>query len=133
MRALRPLLVVIAVAACVWFVLGIRQAHEVDYATKVVGEPHPGAAQLAKARSELGRAAFLNPDRQVDVLRGQVDFNAHQPQAARTVLSDVIRAEPMNLNGWIWYTVMYLGRPEQRIGAAHIAQLDPIDAKHLTP
>jgi hypothetical protein len=132
MRVLRPALLLVAVAACAWFVVGAREAHEVDQATNVVEAGAHTPAQLRSADSELRSAAFLNPDREVDILRGRVAIDEHRLSQARQILAGVVDAEPENLNGWIWFTGANLGRPAAREGTAHLARLDPQDARQFS-
>ena len=129
MRALRSVLLLVAVVACAWFVLGARQAHEVDQATNVVTASSPTAAQLRAAAGQLHSAAFLNPDRTVDILQARVAILQHRLPQARRILTAVTRDEPQNLEGWIWYTGANLGRPAGRMGRARITALDPMDAR----
>jgi hypothetical protein len=129
MRALRSGVLVVAVAACAWFVLGARQAHDVDQATNVVTAANPTAAQLRSAAAQLRSAAFLNPDRTVDILQARVAILQHRLPRARRILSGVTRAEPQNLEAWIWFTGANLGRPAGRLGRGRITALDPMDAR----
>jgi len=108
MRAVRVAAVLGAVIVCAWFVLGARQAHEIDQATNIVTVPRQSAAKLRAAARDLHAAALLNPDRTVDILR-----------------------EPDNLEAWISYTGANLGRPNGRRGLAAMIRLDPIDARAL--
>jgi hypothetical protein len=125
---LRLLLLLVAVMACVWFVIGARQAHEVDGASNVITAPRQSPAQLRAAASQLRAAAVLNPDRTVDILRARLAVEQHQVARARSILNGVVSAEPQNLEGWIWFTGVNLGRPAASVGAARIAALDPLDA-----
>ncbi len=120
-----------ALATCAWFALGIRQAHEVDAATNIITAGHrPSPPQLAAAAGHLRAGGFLNPDREVDILRGRLAILQGRLAQARRILSEVTRAEPMNLEAWIWYTGASLGVPRlARLGTARIAALDPVDAR----
>ncbi len=129
MRALRSALLLVAVAACAWFVVGARQAHEVDQATNAVSAANPTAAQLDAAAAQLRSASFLNPDRTVDILKARVAIRQHRLPRARAILAAVTRAEPQNLEAWIWFTGANLGRPAGKLGRAEITALDPMDAR----
>jgi hypothetical protein len=124
--------VIVALAACAWFAVGIRQAQGVARATSIAeagGAARPG--QLAAAASDLRAAAFLNPDQEVNILRGRVAILRGNLRRAREILGTVTRSEPMNLEAWIWFIGANLGNPpEARAGTARLAQLDPIDAGH---
>jgi predicted Zn-dependent protease len=128
-RFLRPALLLAAVLACVWFVIGVRQAHEVDAASNVITAGQQSPSQLRGAASQLHAAAFLNPDRAVDILRGRVAIEQRRLAQARRILGAVVRAEPQNLEGWIWFTGANLGLPAAERGSRRIAALDPLDAR----
>jgi hypothetical protein len=121
----------LALVACAWFGLAAVESHDVSVATAIVsapGEPGPGA--IARAASALSSASFLNPDRTVDVLKGRLDIESGRVPQARSLLRAVTRAEPRNLDAWIWFTGASINAPAAaRIGASRIAELDPLDAK----
>lgn len=129
MPLLRPAALAFAVAACVWFAIGVRQAHDVTVATNIVTSSHT-PANLARASSALSSAAFLNPDQNVDILRGRVAIARGQLARARQILRRVTKKEPLNLIAWIWFTGASLGeRHDGTLGAEQIAKLDPLDAR----
>jgi hypothetical protein len=132
MRWLVAPLMIAALGVCGWFVIGIRQAQDLSAATSIVAAGHAaGPGRLAAAAADLRSAAFLDPDQEVNILRGRLTIARGQVALARRILASVTRAEPMNLEAWIWFTGASLGSPrEGRIGTARIAQLDPLDA-HL--
>jgi outer membrane PBP1 activator LpoA protein len=100
----RATVLVLALVACAWFVLGIRQVHEISAATSIVAKGGPiSAGQARRASSLLNEASTLNPDKNVDVLRARVALAQGDQAAARQILFKVIRQEPKNLDGWIWY------------------------------
>ncbi len=102
MKFVRTLLLVLAVLICAWFVVGVRQARNTDLATNALA-PHTSvtATQGARITSWLDAAAWLNPDRQVDVLRGKLAFKEHDSQRAVAILLGVTRDEPKNLLAWV--------------------------------
>lgn len=126
----RVLMVLLAAVVGAWFALGARQAAKLNDATGIVtAAARPAAPALARASSDLRAAAVLNPDRQVDILRGRVAILRGHTARARRILRAVTRAEPLNLNAWIWFTGASLGhRRLARLGSARIAALDPQDA-----
>jgi hypothetical protein len=128
---LRLATAVVALVVCAWFALGIRESHEIASATGVVaGSGQPSAHELAAAEGALSNADLLNPDQEVDILRARVDIKRGDNGAARALLATVTRREPQNLEAWIWFTGASLGdHAAAAIGAARIAQLDPLDAK----
>jgi predicted Zn-dependent protease len=126
---LRAAVVAFAVAACVWFAIGIHQAHDVTVATNIVTSAHT-SADLARASSALNAAAFLNPDRNVDILRGRVAIARGQVASAQQILRRVTEQEPLNLTAWIWFTGASLADKQAgTLGAQQIARLDPLDAR----
>ena len=124
-------LTVVALAVCGWFVIGVRQAQDLAAATSVVQTGGAaGPERLAAAAADLHSAAFLDPDQEVNILRGRLAIARGEVLQARRILTGVTHAEPMNLEAWIWFTGASLGSPrEARIGTARIAQLDPLDAR----
>lgn len=122
----RVVICAVALVACAWFAVGIRQAHDIAAATGAIAS-HGSARQLADAQSSLGSAAFLNPDQEVQILRGRLAIDQGHPQRAQRILAAVTRAEPMNLEAWIWLTGATLGDPPLAHAALdHIYQLDPL-------
>jgi hypothetical protein len=94
--------VVAALVVVGWFALGIRQANGISQATGLVtGASHLTAVQAARARSALDTAATLNPDRTVDILRGQLALDRGRSAEAQRILLAVTREEPQNLTAWI--------------------------------
>jgi predicted Zn-dependent protease len=130
MVIVRSAMTLVAIAACAWFVVGIRQAHEIDSATAIVMQGRSaGPAQLAKAGRLLASAGFFNPDREVDILRGRLEIAQSHSQRAVRILQGVTHSEPLDLEGWIWLAGASLGdRHELEIALAHLAKLDPKDA-----
>ena len=99
---LRLLVSVLAIFACAWFALGVRQARDADHATTLLSAgARIGGGDAAQAASLLDDAHVLNPDRQVDVLRAQLaDERGDRPTAER-ILRGVVAAEPMNAQAWV--------------------------------
>jgi hypothetical protein len=123
----RASVLVVAVIACAWFVVGIRQAHDTAAATSII--THRGglsAAQVAHARSLLGAAQSLNPDSQVELVRGRLDLIEHDLMAARRSIEGVLRREPLNLQGWALLAQTVNGdRRLLTLTIINIARLDP--------
>jgi predicted Zn-dependent protease len=102
MSLARGSLLALALAACAWFVVGIRQAHDTAHANAIVSaETPPGPAAAARARSLLHAAGFLNPDQRVDLLRGQLALDQGDRPRALALFRDVARREPDNLQAWV--------------------------------
>jgi predicted Zn-dependent protease len=126
-RAARLSILLLAVVVCAWFVLGIRQAHEINRATSIIAQQGTiPAKQLRAAAAALRSARTLNPDAEVNILRARLAVKQQDPRQAERILKTVVRGEPMNLEGWIWLAgVSLIDPPEARIALAHIARLDP--------
>src|ERR1700759_5260054 len=102
MRLARIAAVVAALAATAWFVLGVRQAHELTSAQSIISGRAPvTVASASRARSLLSAAAFLNPDSQIDVLRGQLALRQGDKARALHIFEGVVRGEPLNLVAWV--------------------------------
>jgi predicted Zn-dependent protease len=69
----------------------------------------------------------LNPDRSVDLLRGQLAFEQGHPLAAVRIMKDVTAAEPNNLEAWVALARVALHHDNAAIERAvvMIARLDP--------
>src|SRR3954447_8489554 len=102
MRAARLGIAALAVAACAWFVLGVIQADNQSHATALVNSAgSPSRAQTADIEHSLDRAATLNPDRNIDLLRAQAEVRAGQSAKALARMKRVVAAEPRNVDAWI--------------------------------
>jgi uncharacterized membrane-anchored protein len=93
----------LAVFVCAWFALGIHQAHDVSRATAILGNGAPiSSASGQRAASLAASARTLNPDRTPDILAGRAALQTGDSARARTILQSVVRAEPMNIDAWVW-------------------------------
>lgn len=128
MALARAAAVMLALVLCAWFAVGIRQAHETGAAARIVNSSGPvTAADAAHARSLLSAAAILNPDAQVDLLRGTLALRQGNLADGARIATDVIRSEPMNVQAWLLLAEASPHKP-QVVDAAvgRMAQLDPI-------
>ena len=122
-----------ALVVCAWFALGIRQAHDTAKVRNVILNASTlSPAQAAHEDVLLRSARTLNPDLEVDVLRGQVALFAGELRRAEQTLGAVVRSEPDNIIGWVWLG-RALGTGHQRYNvpliekaAANVARLDPL-------
>jgi predicted Zn-dependent protease len=111
-RLTRLIGVLIALALCAWFALGIRQAQETTKATAIVSATTPlTAAQIKQVSDLVSDARALNPDTAVDVLRAQLDRDQNELVAARQVLERVVAKEPDNAVAWVWLARSSGGAP----------------------
>ena len=110
-----------------WFGLGVRQAIDTSRATAIVDRGAPASGAEVRRVSSLVRAArSLNPDRQLDVILGQVEVEHGDYARARRLLRQVTRREPQNLDAWVWLGHASAGDPAGLADAlAHVRQLDP--------
>jgi predicted Zn-dependent protease len=121
---MRLALVAVALVVCAWFALGIRQANQVDDAAAIVAKPAT-PAQARHAEKLLHDARALNPDAQVDVLRGQLALQQGDRNGAHRILSDVVAREPDNLQAWVSLARASRNAAEFRSALAHVAKLVP--------
>ena len=128
MRIVRALLVLTSLAACAWFAVGIRQAHDVDRVTTVVsglqGQKRLTVAQADRADSLLDSAAVLNPDRTVQVLRARVALLSGHRSLAKQILLLVVAAEPDNIDAWYGLATSASDSATVNRALAQIARLD---------
>ena len=120
-------MLVVALVAAGWYVVGIRQAEDTGRASALVsGGTRLSAAQASRASALLDSAAFLNPDREVDVLRAQLERDQGNLGGARAILDRVVLKEPDNLDAWIWLARSSVGDPKDFYTAAYrVRQLVP--------
>ncbi len=85
-----------------WFVIGVRQAHGINAATAIITRSSTlSPSDARRADALLHEAKLLNPDQQVNILRGAVSLRSGHPLAAQRILLGVIHAEPQNLEAWL--------------------------------
>jgi hypothetical protein len=127
MRLARALSALLAVVVCAWFVLGARQAHEVNAAGNLMPTSPPfGGRAALRAQSLLDAASDLNPDRSVQVLQGQLALVRGEPHRAQAILEAVVRSEPLNIDAWAWLAHSAGSDRKLYLSALdHIRQLDP--------
>jgi hypothetical protein len=126
-RLVRIVAAAVAVAACAWFAVGVRQAHDSDLATTLINSPAPlGAARADRAASLLHAAQQLNPDHAVDLLRVQLALREGDRERARAIALSVTRAEPQNLQAWLAYGSASSNDPRAfRLALRRLNQLAP--------
>ena len=126
-RVARVVILALALVASAWFVLAVRQAHEIAGATNIVSLPGPPSAARARtAASLLSSAGTLDPDLEVDVLRGRLALVRGELAAARRILKSVVRREPDNLEAWSWLARASAGAPATfRLAVAAVDRLLP--------
>ncbi|MEA2161366.1 MAG: hypothetical protein QOD66_3746 [Solirubrobacteraceae bacterium] len=110
MRIPRLAAVVLAIVASAWFVAGIRQAHDTTQAQKILSASRSlSAAQATHVASLLSAAAQINPDQEVQVLRGRLVLARGDKRQALAILQAVTRAEPRSREAWLWVAQAAIG------------------------
>jgi predicted Zn-dependent protease len=95
-------LLALAVLAVAWYIVGEVQLHaQTQAATLIPDRTKMPPSQLTRVLHLLDRAATLNPDRAIDVLRGEAYVHSDQSHAAEGLMKRVVREEPLNINAWI--------------------------------
>jgi predicted Zn-dependent protease len=124
---MRVVVLALAVVAAAWYVVGIRQAQGINRASAIVSSSgHLSAAQARRASQQLRSAAFLNPDRQVAVLRARLLYDRGDLSGARAILKRIVLSEPDNLQAWILLARASVGDLKDFYAAAfRIRQLVP--------
>ena len=116
----------VAIVAVAWFAIAARQAHDTARATAIVSSSVVTPAEGREASRLLDAAAFLNPDREVDVLRARVDLARGDESGARAILNRVVSQESSYLEAWIWLARASVGNLRDFYAAAYrIQQLMP--------
>jgi hypothetical protein len=103
MTAVRIVAAMCALCVAAWFAIGTRQALGTDDATAIVTTARMiSPAQARRADALLHEAGLLNPDQEVNILRGAATLEAGHQLAAQRIFEAVTRAEPQNLEAWLW-------------------------------
>jgi predicted Zn-dependent protease len=123
----RASVIALAVLACAWFVLGIRQAHDTNKVSAIVSSnAQLSSTQVHRAAALLNDAKLLNPVTDVDVLRARLEQAQGNLPRARSTLERVVAKEPQNVIAWLWLARFSAGAPRTFFAAAiHIAELAP--------
>jgi hypothetical protein len=127
MSPARILAAIAALLVCLWFAIGIRQAIDTDRATAIISSPAAlSAGEAAHARSLLNDAGQLNPDRQIDLLRAQLDVRLGHDAKARALALSVANSEPENSQAWLELSHASAGDDTTlRMSYLHLYQLVP--------
>jgi hypothetical protein len=102
-RTLLPALAAIgALIVAAWFYVGTRQTSDLAAANAIVNssDQHLSQAQADHALSLLHSAAFLNPNRTVDLDRSRVAVKTGDLPRAYRLARAVADAEPQNAVAW---------------------------------
>jgi predicted Zn-dependent protease len=120
--------VLLAIAVAAWFALSARQAIDTSRATAIVDQgSHATAAQERSVRALVHSARFLNPDKQLDVLLGQIATEHGDYAEAQRVLEPITRSEPQNIGAWqALAQASYHDRSRSGRALARVAALEPL-------
>jgi hypothetical protein len=102
-RTLLPALAAIgALIVAGWFYLGTRQTADLASANAIVNSAnqHLSKPQADRALALLHSAAFLNPDRSIDLDRSRIAVETGDKRRAYRLATAVTDAEPMNAAAW---------------------------------
>jgi len=106
-NALRLGLLTIALAACVWFALGVRAAHDTGRAQAILSrQTSLTPAQTHAALSAIAAARTLNPDQGLNILRAQVQLHSGHRYSALAIAKGIVRREPENVDAWLNLALM---------------------------
>ena len=98
--AARISLAVVALVACAWFALGIRQAHDLGHAVSIVTSASVSPGQAAHAESLLNAAGALNPDVEVKLVRAELALRQGDARRAVALAAQAAKDEPQNVLTW---------------------------------
>jgi hypothetical protein len=124
-RTLLPALVAVgALLVAAWFYLGTRQTADLASANAIVNAGgHLSATDARDARSLLHSAAFLNPDRTIDLDRSRLAAETGEKRRAYRLAVSVTNAEPMNAVAWQYVARAALNSREVDVAFGHFAKL----------
>ena len=112
-RPVRVAALLIALAACAWFALGVRQTRDTNRAAAILAAPGTlTPADAARVTTLLNDAGTLNPDRQVQLLRAALAVREGHSPAARAIVFGVLASEPQNIDAWVALARASQGDPQ---------------------
>jgi len=124
----RLAILLVAVVACAWYILQIRELNERERVTAFVDQhTRITEAQAKAADATLANAQFLNPDQLVRSLRAVVATKAGDRSRAIAIAEAIVRREPLNYGTWEFVAYLFAGTDSRtlRVAQAHIRMLVP--------
>jgi predicted Zn-dependent protease len=113
-----------ALIVAAWFYLGTRETTDLDSANAIVNAgDHLSAADARHAQSLLHSAAFLNPDRTIDLDRSRIAVETGNKRRAYRLATSVTDSEPMNAVAWQYVARAASNSGEVDAAFAHFAKL----------
>lgn len=125
---LRALMITVALAACVWFALGVRASHDEDKVGALIGSASALSSSQARADDRtLDDAQVLNPDQYLELLRAEVALHAGNRAAALAIAKRVVSREPHNPEDWVALEVIsaHIDPALNRLAQLRVTQLVP--------
>ena len=127
-HVLRAVSIAAAIAACVWFALGIRSSHDADKVNSLIGNAK--TITHAQARADdlaLNDAEVLDPDQSLEQLRAEVALHEGDRTAALAIAKRIVSREPQNPYDWLLLKVLStrIDPALNRLAQLRIAQLVP--------
>ncbi len=124
----RLVVLLIAVVACGWYILEIREFKALNRIEAFV-QQHTKItrAQANAADATLDDAQFLNPNQAVPSTRAVVATKVGDRRRAVAIAEAVARREPLNFGSWefVAYLFQDTGSPTLRLAEARIRMLVP--------
>ena len=122
-------LAALALLVSAWFGLSWYQDQQTGKAGALVaGGNRLPARQARVARAALNSAGTLNPDRAVEVLRGELAIDQRDYRRATRILGSVTAREPLNLTAWAEFGIAAAKAGDRAalvVAGRHIAILIP--------
>jgi hypothetical protein len=121
-----------ALLACAWFAVSIRQTHDLNAATSLIGGSKTIQGATARhAAALLHAAGQLNPDRMVDLERSQLAVHEGDLAQGRAIALAVTQSEPRNIDAWLAYGSASPNDPRAfRSAYRHLQELAPAVPAH---
>jgi hypothetical protein len=115
-----------AVIVAAWFFVGTRQTADLASANAVVNAgDHLSAADTRHARSLLHSAAFLNPDRTINLDRSRIALKTGHRRLAYRLATSVTHAEPMSVLAWEYVFQAAPNQAARDVAARRVNHLVP--------
>lgn len=126
----RVVLIVVAIGALLALGWWTRASVLEQQAQRVSDNPFrvTDRAQANQALERLERAAELNPDRRPELVEGVLLLRAERPRRAVASFSELVRAEPENVEAWAFLAVAAadVAPGRARRARARVAELNPL-------
>ena len=129
----RAALVVVALAACLWLVAGLRSSRllaegERPFGNARIGQAEIDPAEIESRRDLLEDAQRFNPDPTPEIREAQLLVVADRDRAAVRVLEGVVSREPENYEAWLGLrqAAFRVDPPRSRQATREALRLNPL-------